>query len=120
MSTTLIRTNEIPRTRVDGQGEVAEILNDRLCGAKNVVGKLRWLEPGDRYEAEPLEATHQLLYLMDGDGVVTLNGKDYDVTKGAGVYLGPSETAAIAQRGTAPLKLFQLIVPIKKELQLDS
>jgi hypothetical protein len=37
-------------------------------------------------------------------------GKSYDVTKGAGVYLGPSERATIeAMNGS--LKLFVLVVP---------
>jgi hypothetical protein len=47
---------------------------------------------------------------MDGKGRIKLNGKDYDVGKGAGVYLEPSETATIeASRGA--LKLFILVVP---------
>ncbi|HEY8518543.1 MAG TPA: cupin domain-containing protein [Gammaproteobacteria bacterium] len=120
MAVTLIHTPSVPRTRQNGRGEVAEILNKELCGAENVVGQLRWLHPGDRFQADALEATHQLLYLMEGEGVITLDGKDYEVVKGAGIYLGPTETAGIRQRGTSPLKLFHLIVPIKKELQLDS
>ncbi|HEX6998024.1 MAG TPA: cupin domain-containing protein [Gammaproteobacteria bacterium] len=120
MATTHIHTETLPRTRLNGQGEVAEILNKELCGAENVIGKLRWLHPGDRFEAESLAATHQLIYLMEGEGVITLDGKDYEVVKGAGIYLGPTETAGIRQRGTAPLKLFHLIVPIKQDLQLDS
>ena len=31
--------------------------------------------------------------------------------KGSGVYVGPSESVAIKQAGTAPLKLFHLVVP---------
>ena len=46
-----------------------------------------------------------------GQAVVTLNGKDHQVAKGNGIYLGPTESAKIAQRGSAPLKLFQLVVP---------
>jgi hypothetical protein len=33
------------------------------------------------------------------------------VRKGSGVYVGPSESVAIKQSGTGPLKLFHLIVP---------
>jgi hypothetical protein len=47
---------------------------------------------------------------MEGAGRITINGKDYDVVKGAGAYLGPSETAEIeATDGT--VKLFVLVVP---------
>lgn len=120
MATTHIHTNSIPRSKLDGQGEVAEILNKELCGAENVVGKLHWLRAGERLEAEALENTHQLLYLMEGEGTIHLEGKDYDVAKGAGIYLGPSETASITHRGNAPLKLFHLIVPVQPELQLDA
>lgn len=120
MATTHIDTNAVPRTRLNGQGEVAEIINSELCGAENVTGMLRWLQAGDEYAAEALEETHQLLYLMEGEGTITLDGKTYDVGKGAGIYLGPSETASIGQRGNAALKLFHLVVPIKQELQLNS
>lgn len=118
MATTHIDTNNVPRTALDGQGEVADILNKELCGAQNVVGKLRWLDSGDSFEAEAMESTHQLLYLMKGIGTITLEGRDYDVAKGAGIYLGPSESASISHRGGERLKLFHLIVPINEELQL--
>jgi len=42
MANTYIDPNKIPRTKVSGAGEFAEILNNQLCGAKNVVGRLRW------------------------------------------------------------------------------
>lgn len=115
MSTTHIDTNSQPRTDLGVQGEVAEILNEQLCGAKNVVGALRWLDKGDRFAASELADTHQLIYLMEGEGVISLNAKDYPVKKGAGVYLGPSETATIAHTGETPLKLFHLVVPKKQD-----
>lgn len=120
MATTHIDTNAVPRKRLEGQGEVAEILNKELCGAENVTGLLRWLDSGDEFSAEPLDQTHQLLYLMEGEGTITLEGEQYEVARGAGIYLGPKETASISQRGDAALKLFHLVVPIKKELQLDA
>lgn len=115
MSTTLIHTNNIARKDVPGQGQMAEILNKGLCGAENVVGALRWLDNGERFAAEPLAATHQLLYLMEGEGVIELSNKSYDVKKGAGVYLGPDESANITQKGSGTLKLFHLIVPHKDD-----
>lgn len=120
MSTTRIDTNALPRKRLNGQGEFTEILNRHLCGAENVVGTLRWLSSGQRFDAEPVADTHQLIYLMEGTGTITLDSKDYEVDKGAGIYLGPSETASISHRGDQTLKLFHLVVPIKEELQLDS
>jgi len=118
MTTTKIDTNAVARTAIEGSGEVAEILNKALCGAENVVGKLRWLHQGDRFQAEAMAATHQLLYFMEGEGTINLEQKDYDVGKGAGIYLGPNETASIRPRGNSNVKLFHLVVPIRKELQL--
>ena len=109
MSLTFIDTNKLPRKAMPGAGEVTEVLNQALCGAKNALGSLRWLKPGEKFEAETLNK-HQLLYLMDGKGRIKLDNKDYDVTQGAGVYLGPSETASIEATG-GTLKLFHLIVP---------
>jgi quercetin dioxygenase-like cupin family protein len=109
MSLTFIDTNNPPRKAMSGAGEVTEVLNQALCGAKNGVGSLRWLKPGEKFKTEASNK-HQLIYLMDGKGRIKLDNKDYDVTKGAGVYLGPSEAASIEASG-GTLKLFHLIVP---------
>jgi quercetin dioxygenase-like cupin family protein len=109
MALTFINTDKLPRTSAPGRGEMTEVLNEALCGAKNVVASLHWLKAGDVFKAEAANK-HQLLYLMDGKGRITLNSKDYDVGKGAGAYLGPSETALIkATNGV--IKLFVLVVP---------
>lgn len=115
MSTTLIHTADCARRGVPGSGELAEILNGELCGAKNVLGMLRWLKGNDRLAPTPQGATHQLLYIMEGDGAITLAGKEYPVSRGAGVYLGPNETAEIRASGAGTLKLFHLVVPEVKD-----
>jgi len=108
-TTTFIDTNKLPRVKTP-QGEVTEILNDALLGAKNVHGELRWLQSGERFDVPPV-AKHQLIYLMDGKGAIYLEGKNYDVSKGAGIYLGPSESAGIQAADGATVKLFHLVVP---------
>jgi quercetin dioxygenase-like cupin family protein len=108
-SLTFSYTNQLPRVKTP-EGEVTEILNQQLAGAKNVLGTLRWLEPGEKFQAHPLEK-HQLIYLMEGSGQIRLENKDYDVSHGAGVYLGPSESATIQAGSASSLKLFHLIVP---------
>jgi glyoxylate utilization-related uncharacterized protein len=110
MANTYIDTSAIPRATIAGSGEVAEILNRQLAGANNVVAKLHWLNRGDHLDAgEP--GHHHLVYLMEGEAAIALNGGDHKVGKGAGIYLGPSETARISHAGSAPLKLFHLTVP---------
>ena len=109
MALTFIDTNKLPRKATPGQGEMTEVLSEALCGAKNVVGSLRWLNSGDKFQAEA-GSKHQLLYLMEGKGRIKLNNKDYDVIKGAGVYLGPTETATI-EANAGELKLFVIVVP---------
>ncbi len=106
---TFIDTNTLPRLQTP-QGEVTEVLNNALQGAKNVLGTLRWLQPGEHFKAEPQDK-HQLIYLMEGSGNISLDNKDYDVPRGAGVYLGPSETATIKASTGDTVKLFHLIVP---------
>ena len=116
MALTFIDTNQRPRTRpVPGQGEVAQILNRELCGAQNVVGTLRWLADGEHFDIGGLADTHHLVYLMEGAGVITLNAKDYAVMKGAGIYLGPAESARIRVAPKGALKLFHLVVPRVKD-----
>ena len=106
---TFIDTNKLPRKKA-AVGEVTEVLNRDLCGAKNVVAALRWLKSGEKFKAEASDK-HQLLYLMDGKGSIHLDNKNYDVSKGAGVYLGPSESATIQPAAGASLKLLHLVVP---------
>ena len=111
MTTTLtcIDTDKLPRVKTP-QGEATEVLNNTLVGAKNVLGTLRWLQSGEQFQADASDK-HQLIYLMDGKGSINLDNKDYDVPKGAGVYLGPAETATIKASGGESLKLFHLVVP---------
>jgi glyoxylate utilization-related uncharacterized protein len=106
---TFIDTNKLPRKKT-AEGEVTEVLNRDLCGANNVVAALRWLKSGEKFNAEASDK-HQLLYLMEGEGNIHLDNKDYDVSKGAGVYLGPSEGATIQPAAGASLKLLHLVVP---------
>ena len=111
MTTTFIKTGDCAKRKVPGAGEVAEIMNQKICGAKNGVGMLRWLGAGEKLDARAGKKEHQLIYLMDGKAVIALNGKDYEVGKGAGVYLGPAEAASIRHAGGGRLKLFHLVVP---------
>jgi quercetin dioxygenase-like cupin family protein len=107
-STTFIDTNSLPRTTTP-QGQYTEILNGALAGAKNVLGVLRWIQPGQSFKAEAGNK-HQLLYLMEGAGRIQLESKDHEVTKGMGIYLGPTETATISATSSA-VKIFHLTVP---------
>lgn len=111
MSLTYIDTNKQPVSTEPGAGKVADVINEKLCGAKNVVAKLRWLKERDELKLSSDASTHQLVYLLDGEGVITLEGKEQKVVKGAGIYLGPSESAEIKQSGSGVTKLFHLIVP---------
>src|ERR1700686_2805043 len=106
---TFIDTNKLPLKRTP-EGEFTEVLNRDLCGAKNVVAALRWLKSGEKFNAEA-SAKHQLLSLMEGERNIRLDNKNYDVSKGAGVYLGPSESATIQPAAGASLKLLHLVVP---------
>ncbi len=110
MANTYIDTNRIPRRSLPGSGEVAEILNNELAGAKNVVASLHWLTDGDRLDVGAPNV-HHLVYLMDGEATIRLNDADHRIGKGGGVYVGPSETARMTHAGGAPLKLFHLAVP---------
>ena len=110
MSLTFIDTNKLPKQASAGHGEVAEVLNAALCGAKNVHGSLHWLKAAETF-TPAASNKHQLIYVMDGKGSIRLNDRDYAVEKGGGVYLGPAETATISAVSGAPLKLFHLVVP---------
>ena len=107
---TFIDTGACERKNMGGdQGEMAEVVNKALCGAEQMSASLRWLGEGERFEAAPLTGAHQLIYMMEGNGVVTLEGKDYGVGPGAGLYLAPGESAGLRGAGGGTLKAFHLI-----------
>jgi len=110
MSITFINTNGLPKKPSTGQGEVTEVLNAALCGARNVHGSLRWLKSAETFKPGATDK-HQLIYLMEGKGSIGFNNRDYNAEKGNGIYLGPFETATIQAGGTTTLKLFHLVVP---------
>ena len=105
--TVFIDTNRLPRM-AGAQGQFTEILNERLAGARYVLGVLRWLSSGEEFLAAAA-GKHQLLYLMEGEGTVRLEGRDHEVSKGMGLYLAPSESASI--RTASSVKLLHLSVP---------
>ncbi len=109
MSLTFIDTNKLPRVKMP-QGEATEILNQKLAGAKNVLGTLRWLKSGETYKAEASNK-HQLLYLMEGTGSIELENQRHEASKGMGIYLGPSESATLQAADGDSLKIFHLEVP---------
>jgi hypothetical protein len=43
-------TPDDPRVKT-AQGDVTEILNRQLVGAKNILGTLRWLSPGENFQS---------------------------------------------------------------------
>jgi hypothetical protein len=108
-NTIFIDSNQLPRTQ-GPQGEFTEILNNTLAGAKNVLAVLRWLESGEKFDADEGDR-HQLIYLMEGNGIISLQNKEHEVSQGMGVYLGPSESATIQAAPGASLKMFHLVVP---------
>jgi quercetin dioxygenase-like cupin family protein len=108
-NTIFVDTNKLPRKQTP-QGEITEILNNELQGAKNVLGTLRWIKSGEKFTADA-GPKHQLVYLMEGKGSITLENKDHEVTKGMGIYLGPSENATISAAPGATVKIFHLVVP---------
>ena len=110
--TTFIDTEQCKRINTqDLQGEYAEIINKELCGADNVVGILRWLKGGQKFTADSLPGTYQLLYLLEGDATVGLNDKDYEISTGMGIYLESEETTNISPNKGGIVKILHLIVP---------
>jgi mannose-6-phosphate isomerase-like protein (cupin superfamily) len=111
LSLTFIDTNKLPRFKDPQAGDFTEILNKTLCGAENVVVTLHWLDDGQSFETRPEGESHQLYYVMEGQGTITLSGKDYEAKKGMGAYLKPAERATFRQTGSSTLKLLHLTVP---------
>ena len=68
-------------------------------------------EPGTFVPAHIHPTQDEFIYLMEGEGCIRLDDRDYDVEKGAGIYLGPSEMATIQAANGVTLKLFHHVIP---------
>jgi mannose-6-phosphate isomerase-like protein (cupin superfamily) len=95
----------------DAQGTVKEIMNASLCGASSGTATLRRLSPGEEVTIAGLPQSVQLLYVIEGNALLTLKGRPYPVTPGAGVYLDRNESIHVAQEGTEEAHILHLIVP---------
>lgn len=110
MSTTIVDTTALPKIK-DSSGASVAILNRETCGAEYAHGVLRYVESGSQFDAVAAKPMHQLIYVLQGAGVIKIDSAEYEVKKGGGAYLAPLETAEIRQKGAEPLKLFHLTVP---------
>lgn len=107
-----IKTGECPETTLpDDQGRARQIMNRELCGAETGVVTIRTLGPGEAATLAGLPASKQLVYVMNGAGVITLGEKRVSVGPGAGLYLEEGESAAIAQDRDADLVAVHVVVP---------
>jgi hypothetical protein len=58
MPATFIDTKKCSRqTLKEASGQVAEVVNAKLCGAKNVLAMLRWLDRGETFDVGPLHSS---------------------------------------------------------------
>ena len=106
---TFIDTNKLPRVKTP-QGEVTEILNRQLCGAKNVLRRCAGSIP-ERNSRPNASNKHQLIYLMEGTGEHPPRRQGLRRARRARACiwaLGNRDDSA--GRG-ASLKLFHLVVP---------
>ena len=58
---------------------------------------LHWLQSGETFQPE-ITPKHQLIYLMEGKASINLDNKDYEVARGAGVYLARPKPRRFARR----------------------
>lgn len=107
-----IKSAECPEvTLPDNRGSAREIMNRVLCGAETGVATIRTLSAGQATDLDPLPTSKQLVYIIEGAATVSLNGTNYPVGPGAGLYLEENEGAALAQDGEPDLVALHLVVP---------
>ena len=84
MSLTFIDTNKIAPVSIPGSGTLAEIMGEKLCGAKNVVGCLRWLAAGDKLAdvvTHPSKPYVEMSFGMGKDGYPAISMTQHAANK---------------------------------------
>jgi hypothetical protein len=111
MPLTFIDTNKLPKKASAGQGHITEVLNEALCGVRNVHGSLRWLKSAETFKPDVADK-HQLIYFMEGKGCVSAPRPGLRCRKGCGYLPRPvrdgdypggerSDAKAFSSRNTA-------------------
>lgn len=67
---------------------------------------LMCLRPGEDTGKEVHESTSQFLCVEEGEGVVELDGIEYDIVEGDVVVVPPGVEHTLSATGTEPLKLY--------------
>jgi transcriptional regulator with XRE-family HTH domain len=70
-----------------------------------------WMAPGDRYQAtDHPPGTREMLHILDGDTVVTVDGDDHAVLAGQTIEFAADRAHGYRNDATAPARLIMVVV----------
>src|SRR2546422_9217216 len=107
---TIINSNTAEARRVESGTEVT-LCSPGFCGSKNLTVYKRTIFAGRRLDVLAANEYH-LVYVIatPTKGIIRFNNQLHDAEEGAGVLLGPSESARFEASGSN-LELLHMIVP---------
>ena len=107
---TIINSNTAESRRVES-GTETTLCSPGLCGSKNLTVYKRTIFAGRQFNLQAVNDYH-LVYVMrsSAKGFVHFKNETHDAEEGAGVLLGPSETARF-QASESNLELLHMVAP---------
>ena len=81
--------------------------------------KLDWgvilLKPGDRMEAHGHKVVEETFYVIEGEGSITVDGKEFPARAGDAFYVPPPERHGLSNGGSADMKVIFIKTPYLPE-----
>ena len=100
----VINEADMPKTP-DICGTAIDLINSDISDSRNISIATILIEPGRQSEEHYHKRMEEVYYIIDGSGVVLINGQMFNVAQGSAVYLPVGKRHQIKNTGTSCLKL---------------
>jgi mannose-6-phosphate isomerase-like protein (cupin superfamily) len=96
--------------REDGDTAETRVTFDREAGCERLVQRVIRFAPG-RSKPRSLDGQQEILYVVDGEGTLHLDGEPHRLEPETGVFLAAGETYELENDGPEPLLVVSVLAP---------
>ena len=101
----------------DGKGDVAILFDGRSGGDGSASVCVITAQPGMKVAPHSYKKSSEYLYIIDGEGTVTIEGEVLQLRKGDALQVPPGVKHSFSVRGDRPAKVVQFFTPSGPEQQ---
>jgi mannose-6-phosphate isomerase-like protein (cupin superfamily) len=106
----VVDENDLEPVQEDGDTAIVRVAFDAANGCERLQQRLIRYGPG-RSAKRTLVERQEVLYVVDGQGRLDLDGRTHHLEPSMGVYLAPGETYAVENSGPGDLHVLSVVAP---------